>query len=238
MARLDQFVANLVRSGLLDRPAEAIAPAPRWPTGPDSDAAVRLARHLIGIKGRLTSYQARKVLAGAVRGFFLGEYRILRALGEGGMGKVYLAAHREDGRRVAIKVFPPGKAKEGGQALLRFRREMDLSRRAVHPNLARTLDVGQDWQRPLHDPRIRPGREPLPPGQGHPPRGAAPGPRRRAVLPQGSRRIGGGPRCRRGPSRHQAVEPDGHARRRRPHPRPRPGPRDRRGKAPDPRTTS
>ncbi len=107
------------------------------------DAAVRLARALID-QGSLTTYQARKILAGATRGFFLGDYRILRALGEGGMGKVYLAVRQQDGFRVAIKVLPPSKALDGGQALARFRREMELSRRATHPNLARTLDVGQD----------------------------------------------------------------------------------------------
>ncbi len=90
----------------------------------------------------LTSYQARKVLAGATRGFFLGGYRILRPLGQGGLGKVFLAAREQDGQQVAIKVLPPTRVREEGQALARFRREMDLSRRVQHPNLARMLDVG------------------------------------------------------------------------------------------------
>ncbi|WP_435015306.1 serine/threonine-protein kinase [Tundrisphaera sp. TA3] len=142
MARLDEFVANVIRSGLVPR-ADVELARDGLPPEPASDAAVRLARVLIQ-QGALTSYQARKILAGATRGFFLGDYRILRALGEGGMGKVYLAAHKDDGQRVAIKVLPPGRARDGGQALLRFRREMTLSRRATHPNLARTIDVGQD----------------------------------------------------------------------------------------------
>ena len=142
MPGLVQFVANLKRSRLVaaDELARARSVTPVEPAG---DAAVRLARALIA-QGTLTTYQARKVLAGATRGFFLGEYRILRSLGEGGMGKVYLAVRGKDGFRVAIKVLPPSKALDGGQALARFRREMDLSRRANHPNLARTLDVGQD----------------------------------------------------------------------------------------------
>ena len=118
------------------------ARSPARRAGRGSDAAVRLARVLIQ-QGALTTYQARKVLAGATQGFFLGDYRILRSLGEGGMGKVYLAANQADGLRVAIKVLPPSKAADGGQALLRFRREMDLSRRVLHPNLARTIGVGQ-----------------------------------------------------------------------------------------------
>ncbi len=141
MARLEEFVANLAKSGLVAPPSLERARA-QIPDGPASEAAVRLARLLIQ-QGALTTYQARKVLAGATRGFFLGDYRILRSLGEGGMGKVYLAANQKDGMRVAIKVLPPSKAADGGQALLRFRREMELSTRANHPNLARTIDVGR-----------------------------------------------------------------------------------------------
>ena len=140
MVRLEKFVANLEKSGLVAAPALQRAHA-QLPEGSSSDAAVRLARLLIQ-QGALTTYQARKVLGGATKGFFLGDYRILRSLGEGGMGKVYLAANQKDGLRVAIKVLPPSKAADGGQALLRFRREMELSRRARHPNLARTIEVG------------------------------------------------------------------------------------------------
>jgi eukaryotic-like serine/threonine-protein kinase len=140
MVRLDKFVANLKKSGLVAAPALERARA-QLPESASSDAAVRLARLLIQ-QGALTTYQARKVLGGATKGFFLGDYRILRSLGEGGMGKVYLAANQKDGLRVAIKVLPPSKAADGGQALLRFRREMELSRRARHPNLARTIEVG------------------------------------------------------------------------------------------------
>jgi len=137
----EEFAANVALSGLVTADDLAIARA-RLDPGPESEAAVRLARSLID-RGLLTTYQARKILAGATRGFVLGGYMILRPLGEGGMGKVYLAQNPEGGR-VAIKVLPPKKAQEDAQALLRFRREMDLSRRVVHRNLARTLDAGRE----------------------------------------------------------------------------------------------
>ena len=101
-------------------------------------------RVLLVQQGSLTAYQARKLLSGATRGFFLAGYRILRPLGEGGMGKVFLGSRDRDGQHVAIKVLPPKRAVQEEQALLRFRREMDLSRRVQHPNLARTIEVGRE----------------------------------------------------------------------------------------------
>ena len=80
---------------------------------PAADASLRLARLLVQ-QGLLTTYQARKLLAGATRGFFLGGYRILRPLGEGGMGKVFLAVNEQTFDKVAIKVLPPRKSPRGG----------------------------------------------------------------------------------------------------------------------------
>jgi serine/threonine-protein kinase len=142
MSRLETFASDVTRSGLvggdaIERARSAMAP------GPDAGAPVRLARALIRA-GAITPYQARKLLAGATRGFFLGGYRILRRLGEGGMGKVYLAQPQGGGEPVAIKVLPPSKAAAEAQAIHRFRREMELSQRVLHPNLARTLDVGRE----------------------------------------------------------------------------------------------
>src|SRR4051812_8508608 len=142
MTRLDDFVANVARSGLILPHDLALARASVVEL-PEADADVRLARYLVS-QGTLTPYQARKILSGATRGFFLGGHRILRPLGEGGMGKVFLAARDRDGQHVAIKVLPPKRALQEEQTLLRFRREMDLSRRVQHPNLARTLDVGRE----------------------------------------------------------------------------------------------
>ena len=146
MSRLDAFLADLAQSGLLPQTRVDLARADltRGNRDPHSISPVILARELIR-RGELTPYQARKLLAGATRGFFLGSYTILRRLGEGGMGKVYLARPTADsqGDLVAIKVLPPERAASEEQALHRFRREMDLSQRVKHPNLAETLDVGR-----------------------------------------------------------------------------------------------
>jgi serine/threonine-protein kinase len=141
MLRLEDFAANVVKSGLV--PTDVLARArAELPPVAAGDAAVHLARRLIQDK-RLTAFQARKLLSGKTSGFFLGGYRLLRPLGEGGMGKVYLAEN-DGGERVAVKVLPPRRALEDENALLRFRREMDLSRRCSHPNIARTLAVGSE----------------------------------------------------------------------------------------------
>jgi serine/threonine-protein kinase len=141
MPRLEEFVGSIVKSGLMS-PDELATFRLRFCTEPAQDAAVRFA-HLLIEEKRLTQYQARKLLTGATKGFFLNDFVILRRVGQGGMGKVFLARRISGGEEVAVKVLPPRKALEETQALARFRREMDLSQRVKHPNIARTLEVGE-----------------------------------------------------------------------------------------------
>ncbi len=56
-----------------------------------------LADGLVGA-GILTRWQANKLLAGKSKGFYLGSYRLLRPLGKGGMGVVYLGEHTDLGK--------------------------------------------------------------------------------------------------------------------------------------------
>ncbi|HXG08477.1 MAG TPA: serine/threonine-protein kinase [Gemmataceae bacterium] len=73
----------------------------------------------------------------------LGEYRILRRLGEGGMGAVYLAFHEKQGHQVAIKVL--GEHLATNQDFVdRFYREAKSGALLNHPNIVRTVTVGQD----------------------------------------------------------------------------------------------
>ncbi|MBI4905771.1 MAG: protein kinase [Acidobacteria bacterium] len=71
-----------------------------------------------------------------------GPYRVLRRIGEGGMGIVYLAA-RDDGqfqREVAIKVIGPFGSR--AELLRRFEAERHILAQLEHPNIARLLDAG------------------------------------------------------------------------------------------------
>lgn len=72
----------------------------------------------------------------------LGPYRIIRLLGEGGMGAVWLA-NRDDGLyegQVAIKTLHPYFA--GGALRERFLREAQVLGRLAHSNIAKLLDAG------------------------------------------------------------------------------------------------
>lgn len=92
--------------------------------------------------GLLTRYQVQMLQAGKHRGFFLGPYKILRPIGQGGMGTVFLAEHTSLVRKVAVKVLPPDKAKDK-LSLERFHREARAAAALDHPNIVRLHDISQ-----------------------------------------------------------------------------------------------
>lgn len=72
----------------------------------------------------------------------IGAYRVIRELGRGGMGAVFLA-HRADQafeKQVAIKLVWPGLGSE--EIIQRFQQERQILARLEHPNIARLLDGG------------------------------------------------------------------------------------------------
>ena len=71
-----------------------------------------------------------------------GRYRILKKLGGGGMGAVYLAHDPQLDRSVALKV--PHFSDDSGPAVIeRFKREARIAARIDHPNLCAVYDVGE-----------------------------------------------------------------------------------------------
>ena len=72
----------------------------------------------------------------------LGEYRILREIGRGGMGVVYEAEQESLGRRVALKVLP-GHLVADAKRVRRFQREARSAARLHHTNIVPVFGVGQ-----------------------------------------------------------------------------------------------
>jgi tetratricopeptide (TPR) repeat protein/predicted Ser/Thr protein kinase len=69
----------------------------------------------------------------------IGDFRILSLLGEGGMGRVYLAEQSQPQRQVALKVI---RTLASGDFAQRFRREVELLAGLEHPNIARVYAAG------------------------------------------------------------------------------------------------
>jgi serine/threonine protein kinase/WD40 repeat protein len=72
----------------------------------------------------------------------LGEYRILREIGRGGMGVVYEALHESLGRHAALKILPRRSPADPMQ-LLRFRREARAAARPHHTSIVPVFEVGE-----------------------------------------------------------------------------------------------
>jgi hypothetical protein len=73
-------------------------------------------------------------------------YQVVRLLGKGGMGSVYLAEHRRMGRPVALKVIDPHLLSHEG-ALSRFQQEVRAAAQLHHANIVAAYDADQagDW---------------------------------------------------------------------------------------------
>ena len=69
-------------------------------------------------------------------------YHVVKKLGEGGMGQVYLAEHVKMGRRSAIKVMNPSLVHDS-DAVARFNREASNASRINHPNVCAIYDFGE-----------------------------------------------------------------------------------------------
>jgi len=76
-----------------------------------------------------------------------GKYRIVRLMGEGGMGAVYEVVHPVLKKRFAIKTLLPTVAMQR-DARTRFLREAEAASRINHPNVVAVLDVGTEGDTP------------------------------------------------------------------------------------------
>jgi len=139
-ARVAPLLDELLELAPADRPARLEAIAFDQPA-----VAVEL-RRLLAFEATDPEFLATPVTHGSMlqpaSGLLVGPYRLLRMIGEGGMGQVWLA-ERADGlfeRRVALKLLHPGLADTNLRT--RFDRERQILASLGHEHVARLLDAG------------------------------------------------------------------------------------------------
>jgi serine/threonine protein kinase len=136
---VERFVKGVLRSGLLVR--GVLQAALRDLSLDRRNEPEAVADHLVKT-GKLSRFQARKLLQGQPGGLVIGPFHILAPIGKGGMGTVYLARDSRGEQLHALKVLTPKQARESERLLARFRREMEMCQRVAHPLIAWTCDVG------------------------------------------------------------------------------------------------
>lgn len=97
---------------------------------------------IIGATGLAFLARRRSVNTNASKDRVVGPYLILRQLGSGGMGQVYLAEHRQQRRRCALKVIHPEHVDDPA-ILTRFEREIQSLAALSHPHVVRVQDYGR-----------------------------------------------------------------------------------------------
>lgn len=102
---------------------------------PDAEGALNWLKE----RNLLTDWQIAELLRGR-RDFFLGKYRLLRLLGRGGMGEVYLAEHVTMHRRAAVKLISP-RISRNPQAVEQFLTEARSIAALDHPNIVHAYNV-------------------------------------------------------------------------------------------------
>ena len=79
---------------------------------------------------------------GLLIGQTIGHYKILKRIGAGGMGEVYLAEDTRLHRKVALKILPTELAANKDR-MRRFEQEAQAAAALNHPNIAHTYEIGE-----------------------------------------------------------------------------------------------
>jgi serine/threonine-protein kinase len=94
-------------------------------------------------RGRLSAYQKEQILAGQGDKLCFGPYRLVKPLGEGGMGEVFKAWQPRLDRLIALKFILPQYLDKQSIALNRFQREARAIAQLRHPNIIVLYDADE-----------------------------------------------------------------------------------------------
>ncbi len=122
-------------------PAAELDSAATQPAGPDS------AQDPSGLDLHLVEALAGPASQLLEAGLLVDHFEVIRLLGTGGMGEVYLARDTKLGRKVALKMIRPALL-DSPEALARFQREAQAMARFQHPHLLTIYAVGEHEQLP------------------------------------------------------------------------------------------
>jgi serine/threonine-protein kinase len=96
-----------------------------------------------GIRDIVSGAAARATVGELPRDELIGHYRIVEVIGEGGMGRVYLAERADDHYRQKVAIKIVGRHAATSRIIERFRAERQILANLDHPHIARLLDGGE-----------------------------------------------------------------------------------------------
>jgi Protein kinase domain/FHA domain len=133
----DTATENPPASDTAPEPAPSPEPEPQEET--EKPITLEFLKKLM-LQGVLTKFQTQWLLDEKFEEFAIDEYRILDILGTGGMGWLYVGVNEKTGEKVAVKVISRHMEND---YLTRFKLEARAGLLLNHPNIARTIKLGE-----------------------------------------------------------------------------------------------
>ncbi len=127
-------------TGVARSETDATREGSRFETNRATEAALEKVKQLMDVPQQTEADKEKAAWQPAIRE--LGVYELLKPLGRGGMGAVYLANHRQLKKQVAIKLLPIMSA-EDSEVRARFQREIRVVGRLNHPSIVAATDAGE-----------------------------------------------------------------------------------------------
>ncbi len=141
---LEKCLSDL-EQGLAVDDQEVLAAIPNWPTscGPIWKTCAMLQHAAVDLRGSpMVPYAVQTPIAGQPLRQ-IGDFRIVREIGRGGMGIVYEAHQISLNRQVALKMLPFAALLDQRQ-IARFRNEAQAAAQLHHPHIVPVFAVGQE----------------------------------------------------------------------------------------------